>query len=315
MPSAPGRSAPALAILGEFFRDLVFYDLPKPPEIGAEVKARGFSEWPGGGVATTALVAARLGTPTSIFTRVGADAHKTRAWRSLVRGGISMGACEVAAAVPTALTVAINYNGDRMLVTYDAVSTGLERLLRRHPARRILKNARHLHLACALRPPSAWVPVARKLRAQGLTISADIGWNPDVFRSRHLPALLSEFDFIFPNEREARAMTGETSARRAATKMARWVRHPIVKIGASGCIAVRDGRILAVPSIRVHAVDATGAGDAFNGAFLHGYLAGWPLEDCLRAGNVCGALATTGAGGSSAIPTREKLKTLMKKIA
>jgi ribokinase len=315
MPPAFGPVAPALVILGEFFRDLVFYNLPKPPEIGREVKAKGFSEWPGGGVATTALVAAKLGTPTSIFTRVGTDAGKTLAWRSLVGRGISMGACEVAAAAPTALTVAINYNGDRMLVTHDAVSAGLEKLLSRQPARKILKNAKHLHLACALRPPSAWVAVVRKLRAQGISISADIGWNPDVFRSRHLPVLLQELDFIFPNEREARAITGEASARRAAEKMARWVRHPIVKIGAGGCIAVRDGRILTVPSLRVHAIDATGAGDAFNGAFLHGYLSGWPLEDCLRAGNVCGALATTGPGGSSAIPTRGKLKALMKRIA
>jgi sugar/nucleoside kinase (ribokinase family) len=66
-------------------------------------------------------------------------------------------------------------------------------------------------------------------------------------------------------------------------------------------------------SIRVRAVDATGAGDAYNGGFLHGYLAGWPLEDCLRAGNICGALATTGAGGSCALPTRKSLSQLMGK--
>jgi sugar/nucleoside kinase (ribokinase family) len=35
------------------------------------------------------------------------------------------------------------------------------------------------------------------------------------------------------------------------------------------------------------------------------------VENCLRAGNVCGALATTAAGGSSAIPTLSKLRKLM----
>jgi sugar/nucleoside kinase (ribokinase family) len=58
-------------------------------------------------------------------------------------------------------------------------------------------------------------------------------------------------------------------------------------------------------------VDATGAGDAFNGGFLHGYLAGWTLEECLRAGNICGALATTGPGGSCALPTQKSLRKLM----
>jgi len=64
----------------------------------------------------------------------------------------------------------------------------------------------------------------------------------------------------------------------------------------------------------VHPIDGTGAGDAFNGGFLHGYLAGWPLEDCLRAGNICGALCTTGAGGSSVLPTEKKLRSLMKTL-
>jgi sugar/nucleoside kinase (ribokinase family) len=79
-------------------------------------------------------------------------------------------------------------------------------------------------------------------------------------------------------------------------------------------VAIRDGKMVRMKSIRVRAVDATGAGDAFNGGFLHGYLAGWPLEECMRAGNVCGALATTGAGGSAAIPTRQKLEKWMKKL-
>jgi sugar/nucleoside kinase (ribokinase family) len=96
--------------------------------------------------------------------------------------------------------------------------------------------------------------------------------------------------------------------------LGRWVRVPVVKLGPDGSLAVRNGKILRVKSIRVRTVDATGAGDAFNGGFLHGYLAGWPLEECLRAGNVCGALATTEAGGSSALPTRRSLSKLMNKL-
>jgi sugar/nucleoside kinase (ribokinase family) len=96
--------------------------------------------------------------------------------------------------------------------------------------------------------------------------------------------------------------------------LARWVRVPVIKLGPDGSLAVRDGRVFRVKSIRVRSVDATGSGDAFNGGFLHGYVSGWPLEECLRAGNVCGALATTRPGGSSAIPGPKKLHELMKKL-
>lgn len=109
-------------------------------------------------------------------------------------------------------------------------------------------------------------------------------------------------------------MTGEKTVEAAAQELARWVRVPVVKLGKDGSVAIQNGRLLRVKPLQVRAMDATGSGDAFNGGFLHGYLAGWNLEDCMRAGNVCGALATTQAGGSSAAPTREKLKRLMHKL-
>jgi sugar/nucleoside kinase (ribokinase family) len=146
-----------------------------------------------------------------------------------------------------------------------------------------------------------------------VTISADLGWNPVVLESPQLPSLLKEFEFTFPNELEARAMTGEKTVERAARKLAQWVRVPVVKLGPDGSLAIRNGKILREISIPVRAVDATGAGDAFNGGFLHGFLAGWTLEECMRAGNICGALATTGAGGSCALPTRNILRKLMGK--
>jgi ribokinase len=280
--------------------------------MGEEVKTRSFAEFPGGGIATTALVAYGLGTPTSIITRIGRDATLSPAWQSLIHSGVSVDACEVHPQLPTARTVCAAYNGDRMMITYDAINHNLETLLARRAVQRELHHAKHVHFACALSPPQAWIAGLRKLRARGLTLSADIGWNLDTFRSPHLPSLLREFDFVFPNEMEARAMTGEKTIEKAAKKLAKSVGVPVIKLGRQGSIAVQHGRTLRVKSIPVRSLDATGAGDAFNGGFLHASLAGWSLEDCMRAGNVCGALATTEAGGSCAIPTRAKLRELMK---
>jgi sugar/nucleoside kinase (ribokinase family) len=237
-----------------------------------------------------------------------------QSWQKLVRSGISVAACEFSPKFPTAMTVCAAYDGDRMMITHDAINRRLHTLLMRPAVRGQLHKARHLHLACALKPVEAWTPAVRRLRSQGLTISLDIGWNPDVLRSSRLPALLRECDLVFPNEVETRTMTGEKSVERAARKLARWVRLPVVKLGRDGCIAVQNEKLLRVKSIRVHVVDATGAGDAFNGGFLHGYLSGWSLENCLRSGNICGAMATTCPGGASAILSRRKLLEAMKRI-
>lgn len=311
---ASAQNNQGLVVFGEFFIDLVFYGLPKIPRMGEEVKTANFARFPGGGLATTALVAAGLGTPTKVITRVGRDALASPEWQRLVQNHISVERCEFDPNLPTAITVCAAFDGDRMMITHDAINVKLERLLARGGVQKQMRTAKHVHLACALRPPPTWIPAIHKLPEQGLTVSADIGWNTDVLESARLPSLLKEFEFTFPNEPEARAMTGEKNVEAAARKLARWVRVPVVKLGPDGSLALLNGKILRVKSVRVRTVDATGAGDAFNGGFLHGYLAGWPLEECLRAGNVCGALATTRPGGSSAIPTRKKLRELMKNI-
>jgi ribokinase len=303
-----------LVVFGELFRDLVFYDLPRLPQMGEEVKTASVARFPGGGLATTALVAASLGTPTNVITKVGHDALTSPEWQMLVGSGISTEGSEIDPHLPTAITVSASFGGDRMMISHDTVNVKLEKLLERSSVQRQLRRARHIHLACALRPPQVWAAAIRKLRKRGTTISADTGWNPDVLESRRLPSLLKELEFVFPNEHEALAMTGGKNVEAAAMKLARSVRIPVIKLGQDGSLAVRDGKIVRTKSIRVRAVDATGAGDAFNGGFLHGYLAGWPLEECLKAGNICGALATTGPGGSCAMPTQNILKKLMKQI-
>jgi sugar/nucleoside kinase (ribokinase family) len=314
MTRAVARSAKGLVVFGEFFNDLVFYDLPSVPRMGREVKTRSLARFPGGGLATTALVATALGTPTSVITRVGRDAPTTPSWQKLVQSGVSVEGCEFDVLLPTAMTVCAAFDGDRMMITHDTINHTLYRALKSAGAQNQIRRAKHLHLACALWPPQKWTPAIRRFREQGLTVSVDVGWNPEVLESSRLPSLLRQLQFSFPNEPEARAMTGEKTVEQALNKLARWVRVPVIKLGEDGSVAIRDGKVLRMKSVRVHAVDATGAGDAFNGGFLHGYLGGWPLEECLRAGNVCGALATTCAGGSSAIPTRRELRAFMDKL-
>lgn len=314
MARASARTNRNLLVFGEFFLDLVFYDLPEIPRLGEEVKTASFAPFPGGGLSTTALVAANLGTPTEVITRIGQEARKSPQWQKLEKAGITTECCEFDRRLPTAITVCAAYGGDRMMVTHDAINVHLEKLLVSARVRKRIRRAAHLHLACALDPPRVWHAIIRKLRKHGLTISADIGWNPGVLESPQLIPLLKELVFTFPNESEAKKMTGARTVEQAAMKLARWVRVPVIKLGRDGSLAVRDGKLLRMKSIRARSVDATGAGDAFNGGFLHGYLAGWPLENCMRAGNVCGALATTRPGGSSAIPTPRKLRALMRSI-
>src|SRR5690349_5096508 len=236
MASSSNTRGPALVVVGEFFLDLIFYALPDLPRLGEEVKTHHLAQLPGGGLATTSLVASRLGTPTSAIARVGEDARSNPAWRSLEENKVCVNACEFSPSLPTARTVCAAFNGDRMMITHDVINQHLEKLLSRQVAQRTLQKAKHVHLACALWPIPAWLSWIKRLRAQGLSVSADIGWNPDMFQSRSLPRLLRELDFLFPNEVEARAITGEKNTERALKKLADWVPVPVIKLGQAGSV-------------------------------------------------------------------------------
>jgi sugar/nucleoside kinase (ribokinase family) len=84
------------------------------------------------------------------------------------------------------------------------------------------------------------------------------------------------------------------------------VRVPVVKLGARGALLMADGKVHRQPALPVPVVDATGAGDAFNGGFLHAFLRGAAWDDCLRAGNICGSLAASQPGGLQGLPGPEE---------
>jgi sugar/nucleoside kinase (ribokinase family) len=294
MKKVRASSAPKfdLVVFGEFFSDMIFYHLPRRPRFGEES---------GGGLSSTAIAASRLGTVTGIITRVGADADFLPTWSQITHEKLDISACEYRKDQSTALTVCIAYKTDRMMVTNEPINLRLEDLLDREEVQRKLAQTRHVHLACALRRPGKWLPVLRGLKERGITVSADFGWNPDISVNQ-LISIIRQCDFIFPNEHEARTITGTTSAMSALEKLQDWVRVPIVKVGAKGSLLMADGKVYRQPALPVPLIDATGVGDAFNGGFLHAFLHGSNWDDCLRAGNICGSLVGTRPGGSQGLP-------------
>ena len=75
--------------------------------------------------------------------------------------------------------------------------------------------------------------------------------------------------------------------------------------GAFGC----DGREeIFSPSVRVEAVDTTGAGDIFHAGFLYALLEGLPFREILAFANTAAGLSCRGMGGRAAIPTIEEIR-------
>ena len=71
----------------------------------------------------------------------------------------------------------------------------------------------------------------------------------------------------------------------------------IITLEDKGCLYKINGKIKLMPSIKVKAVDSTGAGDLFHGAFVYGLANGFNLEKTLKIANITGALSVTRLGG------------------
>jgi sugar/nucleoside kinase (ribokinase family) len=66
-----------------------------------------------------------------------------------------------------------------------------------------------------------------------------------------------------------------------------------------------------VAAFPVEPVDTTGAGDSFDAGFLHAWLAGRPLAECLRWGSACGSLSARGSGGTGHQADRAEVERLL----
>ena len=85
-----------------------------------------------------------------------------------------------------------------------------------------------------------------------------------------------------------------------------------VTLGAQGAVALEGDRLLHVPAFSVNAVDTTGAGDVFRGAFIFAYLQGWPLEPAMRFANAAAAVSCTRLGAIASVPSRNEAERFLE---
>jgi ribokinase len=266
----------AVTVVGSVNLDLVAA-LPRLPKPGETLTAARLTRIPGGKGANQALALRRLGLPVQLVAAVGTDTDADIALELLRREGVGLERLRRVSA-PTGLAlITVDAAGQTTIVVVPGANATLgvdaEDVAGADAVLTVLEV-----------PDQAVIAAAR--HATGLFVL-------NAAPARPLPPeVLQRADLVVVNQAEY-----------AALPALRGVQAVAVTNGPRGAVLLRNGvQVAATVPPQVHAVDGTGAGDAFIGAAVTGLLQGLPDAELLTRACAAGALAATRPGAQPSLP-------------
>ncbi|MEU7088606.1 ribokinase [Streptomyces achromogenes] len=295
-----------LLVVGSANADLVI-GVERRPAAGETVLGGDLAVHPGGKGANQAVAAARLEARTALLARVGDDGHGRLLLDSLRAAGVDTVGVLVGGAPTGVALITVDPSGDNSIV----VSPGANGRLRPEDVRTAtsLFHASRVVSAQLEIPLETVVEVVRNLAPGSRFVL-----NPSP--PRELPTeVLAACDPLIVNEHEARvilgdARVGDDPADWARLLLAKGPRSVVVTLGARGALVCDGSGTALVPSVKVDAVDTTGAGDAFTAALAWRLGAGAGLAEAAAYAARVGAAAVTRRGAQESYPTAAEVEAL-----
>ena len=156
-------------------------------------------------------------------------------------------------------------------------------------------------------PASVMTYAMKKAKEAGLLVVL----NPAPYQA--IPTSCYRYiDFFIPNEHELELYTDDmesgNSAMRAKHLVNSGLKNVIVTLGNNGSLYVSKERMIKVDAYNVEAVDTTGAGDSYCGAFVVALNEGKVIEDAMMFANKASSITVTRKGAISALPKRSEIE-------
>jgi len=257
----------------------------------------------GNGAATSAAIA-MLGVPARLIGAVGDDLFATAALARLNECGVDTRLIERLNSNTATSVALVRTDGTRAFLH----QPGAGRLIFSDPIPLTEQNT----AGCArfhtgnpfslphLRPRAPGL--LRDAAALGLSTSLDTAWDALGEWMNVLAPSLPHVGILFSNEDEARMLTGTADPPLAATRLrAAGATNIVLKLGANGCAVFTGEGEWHVPAFAVTAIDSTGAGDCFAGAYLAALQRNLPHPEAARVANAVGALNVQVLGGTAGL--------------
>ncbi len=302
-------------VIGELNIDLLLNKIEKFPSVGTEIIAEQMDMALGSSSAIFASNLSTLGANVSFLGKIGNDDFGNFVLYELEKKSVNTSLVKRDAQHGTGITVVMNYEEDRAMVTYPGAMTSLTL---NDIQIEDFAGSKHLHFSSYFLQPGInknIKSIFKNAKEMGLTVSFDTQWDPDEKWDIDLIEILPYVDIFLPNEIEIQHLTGTNSIEEAMNKVGDVANLIVIKAGNKGSYLYKDGKLNHMePFLNNKVVDAIGAGDSFNAGFVYGFINGFRLEECQKIANLTGAISTTGAGGTEAFSSREEFQNKAKEM-
>ena len=293
-PHTPG----AIDVTGVGHSSLDFLAIvPGIPEIDTKMKVKSLSVQGGGPVATALVTLSRLGARTALVAKAGDDVLGRAAIEELKRERVDVSGVVVqqGASSQCAFILVDEPTGKRTVLW---TRGSLDHLAPSEIDRGLVLSARYLLIDDL--EAQAQEAAAECARKAGIPVVMDAGTARE-----GVERLVPRASHLVASEKFPCAFTGASDLEEAASALlAMGPEVVVVTLGPRGCIAFeKHGRRIEQPGFRVKAVDTTGAGDVFHGAYIRGLLEEWDLPRALEFSCAVAAIKCTKPGGRSGIPS------------
>ena len=304
-----------VSVVGELNLDLILSGLPARLELEREHLAKDLTVTLGSSSAIFTHNLALLGNRVGFSSAIGSDALGEIALEFLRGSGTDVAGVRKFAGKLSGLTTILPTGTQRYILTYPG--TMFEMGFADLDLGYVL-DARHLHLSSyylhrGLRPQ---IPeLFRAAKAAGLSTSLDTNDDPEDLWADDLEKVLPYVDLLLPNERELCKIAHTEDPGRAMEALIHRVGLLVVKRGKAGAVARRGGERFQVEAFPVESIDSVGAGDSFDAGFVHQFIRGGSIEQCLKFASATGALSTTRSGGIEAFRDARHRERFLREMA
>jgi len=299
LPSLCMERAVDVLCVGHAAYDLVF-SVDRQPGPDEKMFARGFFSCGGGPAANAAVAAARLGYSTAFAGYLGDDPYGQMHMREFEAEGVCTDFI-VRGSDPTPLSVIlVKPDGKRSVVNCSADTKKLRKMNGK------LSQCRPRVVLFDGHEPYVSLDLMDEAREYGTCSVLDAG-------SVHYGTreLLGRVDYVVASETFSRDYTGEEDPERAAAALGQHCPNVVITRGEKGLVWKTEKESGALDAYGITAVDTTGAGDAFHGAFAACLAGGKSLGEALRYASAVGALSCRNYGGRSALPRSDEVEQLL----